>query len=458
MTDIHHNEKSEWEQRDIASVFHHNSDLALHQQRGPMVITRGKGVRVWDDRERCYIEGMAGLWCTAIGYGNEELADVAAEQIRTLSYAHLFSNKSHPPVVELAEMLKAMLPMAASKIMFMSSGSEANDTQIKLVRYYNNAIGRPHKKKIISRMKAYHGTTLATASLTGLPAFHKDFDLPIEGVLHTDCAHYANGAEPGESETDYAQRIADNLRALIEREGPETIAAFIAEPVMAAGGLMVPPATYFDRITPILKEYDILFIDDEVVCGFGRTGQPFGAQTMNFTPDTMTLAKALSSAYIPISAIAVPDKLYDAFIEQSRKLGVFGHGFTYGGHPVAAAVAVRNLQIMERISLFDHAAKMAPIFQRHLRSLSDHPLAGEVNGIGLMGVVALVSDKASHKPFDPGKRMGFACANACAESGLILRCIGDRMVLCPPLIINEEEIKELFECFRKGLDLTLQAV
>lgn len=458
MTDPYHNELSDWEQRDVKAILHPNSNLRAHQERGPMVITRGKGIRVWDDKGNSYIEGMAGLWCTAIGYGNEELAEVAAEQIRTLSYAQLFANKGNIPAVELAEILKEMLPMDVGKVLFMNSGSEANDTQIKLVRYYNNAIGRPNKKKIISRMKAYHGTTLASASLTGIPVFHKDFDLPIPGILHAECPHYASYGEPGESETDYATRVANNLRALIEQEDPNTIAAFIAEPVMGGGGLIVPPATYFEKITPILKEHDILFIDDEVICGFGRTGNPFGAQTMNFTPDTMSLAKALSSAYLPISAVAISDDLFEVLVEQSSKLGMFGHGVTYGGHPVSAAVAVRNLQIMERIGLFDHAALMSPIFQKELLALSDHPLAGEVSGIGLLGVVELIADKETRKGFDPSKLVGVACADACAKAGLIVRFVGDRMTLCPPMIINEEEIKELFACFRKGLDLTLKAV
>lgn len=421
-----------------------------------MVLTRGKGVRVWDETGKEYIEGMAGLWCTALGYGHEELAEVAAEQIKTLSFSHMFAGKSHPSVIELAEMLVAMLPMAVGKIFFGNSGSDANDTQVKLMRYYNNAIGRPKKKKIISRAKAYHGITVASGSLTGLPAYHADFDLPIEGILHTDCPHYYRMAEPGETEADFVTRIIGNLRTLIEREDPNHIAAFIVEPVMGGGGMLVPPATYFEQLTALLKEHDILLIDDEVICGFGRTGHPFGADAFGFRPDTMTLAKALSSAYLPISAVAIPDWMYEPFVEQSKKIGIFGHGFTYSGHPVCAAVAVRNLEIMARIDLFGQAAKKSPLFQRLLQGLSDHPLAGEVSGIGMLGAVELVRNKKTKEAFPPAEGMGVQCFDACAQTGLIVRTVGDRIIVCPPLVITEAEIEELFERFRAGLDLTLK--
>ncbi len=462
MTDRLHNNPPEglsegsWAARDLKSLLHPVTNLALHSQRGPLVVVRGEGVRVWDENGREYIEGMAGLWCTALGYGNEELAEVAAEQMRQLSYNHMFAGRSHPPAIRLAEMLKDMLPMDVGKIFFGNSGSDANDTQVKLARYYNNATGRPRKKKIISRTKAYHGTTVASGSLTGLPPFHADFDLPIDGVLHTDCPHYYRFAEPGESEEEFTDRLANSLSQLIERESPDTIAAFIAEPVMGAGGLMVPPTNYFDKIVPILKEHDILLIDDEVICGFGRTGNPFGCQTYNFKPDTMSMAKALSSAYLPISAVAVPDYMHEVFIEQSRKIGMFGHGLTYAGHPVCAAVAARNLEIMARINLFDQVKAKAPVFQSRLRTLADHPLAGEVNGVGLLGVVEITRNKSTKQLFDPADGMGLKCADACAEAGLIIRFIGDRLVVCPPLIITEAEIDELFECFRAGLDAVLE--
>ena len=451
------NMSNSWDAKDLDAVLHPNTNFTTHVQRGPLVLVRGEGVRVWDSDGREYIEGMAGLWCTAIGYGNEELAEVAAEQMRTLSFTHMFGGKSHIPGVELASMLKEMLPMDTGKIFFGNSGSDANDTQVKLVRYYNNAIGRPKKKKIISRNKAYHGSTVASGSLTGLPPFHIDFDLPIDGILHTDCPHYYRFSEPDETEEEFATRLAHNLAALIEKEGADTIAACIVEPVMCGGGMMPPPATYFDKVVPLLKENDILLIDDEVVCGFGRTGKPFGCDTYGFRPDTMTIAKALSSAYLPISAVAIPDWMYEPFLDQSRKIGMFGHGFTYSGHPVCAAVAVRNLQIMERMDLFNQVAVKTPLFQRLLQTLADHPLAGEVTGVGLLGAVELVRNKTTKEPFAAADSMGMKCADACADAGLIVRNVGDRIIVCPPLAINEADIEELVERFRAGLDGALAA-
>lgn len=452
---LHNRPPESWAARDTEALLHPCTRLNVHVTEDPTVYMRAEGVRIWDEEGNEYIEGMAGLWCAALGYGNEELAEVAAEQIRTLSYSSLFTSKGHAPGVQLAEMLKEMLPMDAGKVFFGNSGSDANDTQVKLVRYYNNAIGRPKKKKIISRNKAYHGTTLASGSLTGLPPFHADFDLPIEGILHTDCPHHYRFALPEESEEEFATRLTNNLQTMIDREGADTIAAFIAEPVMGAGGLIVPPATYFDKIVPVLKENDILLIDDEVICGFGRTGHPFGADAFGLRPDTISLAKALSSAYLPISAVVIPDWMYESFVEQSRKIGTFGHGFTYSGHPVCAAVAVRNLEIMERIGLFERVANMSPLFQRSLQGLADHPLVGEAHGIGMMGAVELVRDKALKEPFSPTEGIGFKCTAACAKAGLIVRNMGDRVAVCPPLIITEEDVAELFLRFRQGLDATL---
>jgi len=440
--------------RDLDAVLHPTTNLALHQERGALVMERGKGIYVWDSNGKQYIEGLAGLWCTALGYGVEELAEAAAEQIRTLSYYHLFGGKSHEPAVELAEKLKSMVPFEASKVFFGNSGSDANDTQIKLVWYYNNAIGLPKKKKIISRLKAYHGVTLGSASLTGLPANHKDFDLPLPQVLHTDTPHYYRGAEPGESEEEFASRLAERLESLIQREDPETVAAFIAEPVMGAGGVMVPPKTYFEKIEAVLKRYDILLIDDEVICGFGRTGQLFGAQTFNMHPDTMTLAKALSSAYLPISAILIPEFMYEPMVESSRRIGVFGHGYTYTGHPVCAAVALKNLALLEERGVYDHAAAVGAHFQVRLRSFADHPLVGEARGVGLIGACELVQDKQTKQSYEPSRGVGLYCADRCQQHGLIVRNLGDTIAFCPPLIISESEVDEMFDRFGKALDET----
>lgn len=440
---------------DIEAVIHPYTNLATHRDVGPLIIERGQGIYVYDHRGRRYIEGMAGLWCTALGYGHEELIEAAREQMSRLSFSHLFSGKSHDPAIELAEKLKDMVPAPASKIFFTCSGSEANDSQIKLVWYYNNARGKPNKKKIISRQRAYHGVTVATASLTGLPANHADFDLPIDRILHAGCPHYYHNAEPGESEADFAQRMARELEALIEAEGPETVAAFIAEPVMGAGGVIVPPERYFEHVQDILAKYDIYFIVDEVICGFGRTGNPFGSQTYNLRPDSISVAKALTSAYAPLGAVTVPEPVYQAMLDESRKIGIFGHGYTYTGHPLCCALALKALEIYERDHIFQSAAEKAPQFQARLRALGDHPLVGEARGVGLIGGLELIADKDTRTPFDPKSLVGAKAAKACEDAGVLVRAIGDVLAVCPPLVISEREIDELFDGIGRGLDATL---
>ncbi|MEZ5595253.1 MAG: aminotransferase [Pseudomonadales bacterium] len=457
MTDPLHNEfpADSLEAKDLRHVLHPTTNLKLHHATGPRIQTRAQGVYIWDNQGRQYLEGMAGLWCTALGYGEEELARVAAEQMRTLAYSQLFGGKSNEPSILLAEKLKAMMPFDAGRVFFGLSGSDANDTQVKLMWYYHNAIGKPERKKIISRQRGYHGVTVASGSLTGLPYFHAHFNLPIEGILHTDAPHYYRGAQPGESEAEYVKRLAANLEALIQREGPETIAAFIAEPVMGAGGVIVPPDGYFPAIQAVLDRYGIFLIDDEVICGFGRTGNPFGAQTLDMRPTTVSVAKALSSAYLPISAVVIPEFLYEPMIELSAKMGSFAHGFTYSGHPVCAAVALRTLEIFEERRIFEHVAAISPGFQARLRSYADHPLVGEVRGVGLIGAIELVQDKASRQPF-PGKQgVGAYCAGRCEANGLIVRNLGDSLAFCPPLIITEDQVDELFTKFDKAINETL---
>jgi 4-aminobutyrate--pyruvate transaminase len=426
----------------------------LHKSR-PLVLVRGQGVHVWDNRGRQYIEAMAGLWCTTLGYGDEELAAAAYEQIKTLSFTHLFTGKSHEPAVLLADKLVHMAPFAASRVFFGNSGSDANDTQIKLVWYYNNALGRPAKKKIIARHKGYHGTTIASAGLTGLPAFHKLFDVPLPGILHTDAPYYYRGAQPGETEEQYATRLADNLEKLIVREGPETVAAFIAEPLMGVGGVLLPPRTYFPKVQAVLEKYDVLLIDDEVITGFGRTGELWGAQAFGMRPSTLTAAKALSSAYLPISAVIVPEFLYEPMVEASGQVGLFGHGFTYSGHPVSAAVALRALRIYEDRKLYEHVRRLAPRFQARLGALAAHPLVGETRGIGLVGACELVQNKTTKAAFDARQGVGAKCMQLCQERGLIVRAIGDVIALCPPFIVTPEQIDEIFERLGQGLDDTL---
>lgn len=439
--------------RDIAAVLHPTTNLFTHQTIGPLLLESANGIYVTDTQGKRYIEGLAGLWCTGLGYGNEELVEAARAQMSKLSFTHLFGGRSHEPAVELAEKIKALAPCPTSKVFFTSSGSETNDSQIKLAWYYNNAIGRPKKKKIISRMRAYHGVTVASASLTGLPVFHADFDLPMAGVLHTDCPHFYRGGETGETELEFVARLASNLETLIEREGPDTIAAFIAEPVMGAGGVVVPPATYFPAIQVILKRHDIAFIADEVICGFGRTGNWWGSQTLGAEPTTISMAKGITSAYFPLGALTVPEHVHDAMIQESKKLGVFAHGFTYSGHPVGCAVALATIAIYERIDIVGHVRRVSPTFQKRLNALADHPLGGEARGVGLLGGLELVKDKRTRQPFDSKIGLGAKVVALAQEEGLIVRAVaGDTIGVCPPLIIVEDEINAMFDMLGKALD------
>jgi 4-aminobutyrate---pyruvate transaminase len=445
--------------RDVETLVHPYINLASFRDTGPLVIERGQGVHVYDTNGKRYLEGMAGLWCTALGYGNEELVEAAATQMRKLSFAHLFTGRSHDPAIELGEKLKEIAPVPISKVFFCNSGSEANDTQVKLVWYLNNARGRPQKKKIVSRVKAYHGVTLAAASLTGLPGNHRDFDLPLAGFLHAGCPHHYRFAQDGESEEEFASRLADELEALIVKEGPDTVAAFIAEPVMGAGGVIVPPRTYFPKIMAVCAKHDLFVISDEVICGFGRLGTLFGCDKLGFKPQAISIAKALSSAYLPIAAVMIPEVMYEALLAESKKVGVFGHGFTYGGHPVSAAVALKAIEIYARERVIENAAKRAPLFQARLKMLGQHALVGEARGLGLIGGVELVADKTSKRSFAPEHAVGAGAVRFAEEEGLIVRSVGsDVLTLSPPLVIKAPQIDELFDRLTRALDKTLDWV
>ncbi len=445
--------------RDIETLIHPYTNLDAHRNEGPTILESGNGIYVQDTQGKQYIEGMAGLWCTSLGYGNEELIEAAREQLSKLSFTHLFGGKSHDPAIALAEKLKEISPAPASKIFFTCSGSEANDTQIKLAWYYNNARGLPEKKKIISRQRAYHGVTIASASLTGLPANHADFDLPIDRIVHTACPHHYRNAQPGESEEDFSTRLADELEDLIEKEGPDTIAAFFAEPVMGAGGVVVPPESYFAKIQAVLTKHDILFIVDEVICGFGRTGEMFGSHTFDLNPDSISVAKAITSAYAPLGAITVSEDVYQAMLDESRKIGTFGHGYTYSGHPLSTAIGLKTLEIYERDNIVNHVQSVAPIFQSRLTELSSHPLVGEARGVGLLGAVELVADKVNKTPFDPKMGAAAHASRLCEEEGLITRAIfGDALAFCPPLIITEAQVNDMFDILERGLNRSLDVL
>jgi 4-aminobutyrate--pyruvate transaminase len=445
--------------RDMASLLHPFTNLTVLRQTGPLVVERGAGVFVYDGDGKDYLEAMGGLWCTALGWGEEELVQAAAEQMRKLSFGHIFGGKSHEPGIALAEKLKEMAPMPVGKVFFANSGSEANDSQIKFMWYAANARGETARKKIIARTKAYHGVTLASASLTGLDAFHKSFDLPFDFTVRVECPHYYRGGRDGESEEQYSARLAADLDATIQREGPDTIAAMFVEPVMGAGGAMVPPKGYFEAITPVLGKYGIRLVDDEVICGFGRTGNAFGCQTYNYQPDSMSLAKALSSAYLPISAVLLSPELVEIIEEEAVRIGGLWHAFTYSAHPVAAAVALKTLEIYERRDTFGHVRKVAKVFETRLKALADHPLVGEANGVGLIGAVELTADKKTKRNFEAAKGVGARCGAFCQEEGLIVRALlHDRIALCPPLVISEAEIGELFDRLTRALNKTLDWV
>jgi 4-aminobutyrate--pyruvate transaminase len=440
--------------RDIASVLHPYTDLKTHLEIGPMTIARGEGVRVWDDTGKEYIESIAGLWCAALGFSNERLVQAAVTQMRKLPFYHGFTAKSHEPQIALAEMLLERAPVPMSKVFFANSGSEANDSAVKMVWYFNNALGRPGKKKIVGRIKGYHGITVAAGSITGLPNNHRAFVIPLPGFIHTMCPHHYHEALPGETEEAFASRCAEQLESLIVAEGPDTVAAMWAEPVMGAGGVIVPPKTYFEKIQAVLRKYDVLLVADEVICGFARTGNYWGCQTFAIKPDILTCAKALSSAYLPISAVMVNARVFDALASQSNEIGTFGHGYTYSGHPVAAAVAIEALKIYDETDIVEHARVVGAHMQRELRQrFADHPLVGEVRGVGLVGAIELVADKAAHQNFDPKMKVGARLVKLCEDHGVIARILpSDVLAFSPPLIITESEVDTMLGRVRSALD------
>jgi 4-aminobutyrate--pyruvate transaminase len=432
--------------KDIAHALHPYTNLAVHEDQGPLIISKGEGVYVWDDQGNRYLEGLGGLWCVSLGFSEPRLAAAAADQFAALPYSHTFAHRSTEPVIALADKLLEIAPEPMTKAFFLSSGSEAIDAMIRFTWYYNNGRGLPEKKKIISRKRGYHGVTVAGGSLTAIPLMQNDFDLPLDRMIHTDAAGYYRYGRTGESEEEFATRLADNLEQLILSEGPETVAAFVAEPVMGAGGVMTPPATYFKKVQAVLKKYDVLMVADEVICGFGRTGNMWGCQTYDIQPDMVTCAKQLSSGYLPISALMISDKIYDVLKEQSKKHGALGMGYTYGGHPVSCAVALETLKIYEERNIVDRVRELAPRFQERLSALSKSSLVGEARGVGLIGALELVADKNTREQYPAEQKIGATVAARALNHGLVVRALpGDVIGICPPLIITIEQIDELFD-------------
>jgi adenosylmethionine-8-amino-7-oxononanoate aminotransferase len=448
---------------DRHSLFHPNTSIADHLAAGPAIYTSGQGVWLRGEDGRDYLDMGAGLWCVNIGYGREELADAAQEAMRNLPFQHLFGSAASPQAIRLADHLlqlfreKANAPHMA-RVFFGLSGSDANDTAIKLVRYYHNITGQPLKKKIIGRIGGYHGLTLATAGLTGIPAYHAAFDVPIAGILHTACPHYYRFGLPGESEAAFTARIIQELRELILREGPETIGAFFAEPVMGTGGVMPPPAGYFAALQALLAEFDILFCVDEVITGFGRTGEWFGTGRYGLKPDIVSIAKGLTSAYLPLSATLVGTRIWNALAEASPRTGPFMHGFTYSGHPVSCAVGLATLELMEREDIVAPVAARGDYLLAALRDrLGDNPFVGDIRGVGLMAAVEFVADRDTKRdfaaPFAPHKLVSAKARN----EGLLTRALpyAPATAFSPPLVITEPEIDLAVERFARAVQAAM---
>jgi L-2,4-diaminobutyrate transaminase len=435
--------------------FHPFTNLREHETSGPLTVVTGRGTTLTDAHGREFLDAMGGLWCVNIGYGNVEMAETMRAQAEKLAYYHTFASMGNEPSARLAQRLATMAPGAMSKVFFGNSGSDANDTQVKLVWYFNNVLGRPEKKKIISRSRGYHGVTVMSASLCGLPGMHRGFDLPLPMVRHVRAPHRLWEREPGQSDEEFVATLARELEQLILAEGPETVAAFIAEPIQAAGGVIVPPATYFPAIQEVLRRHDVLLIADEVVCGFGRTGAMFGCEAFGIEPDLITVAKGLTSAYIPLSACIVSEKVWDVLSRGSDTYGVFQHGYTYSAHPLAAAVAMTNLDIIERDGLVNQAKARGDYLGEQLRAaFNDHPLVAEVRGYGLLAAVEFVAAKEPPVAFEPLGSVSAAVVKRSRELGVISRALpsADSISFSPPFVVTELEIDRIVAATRQALD------
>jgi L-2,4-diaminobutyrate transaminase len=443
------------EDLDREYFFHPFTHTRQHEQDGPLTIVEAAGSTLVDNQGRSYLDAMGGLWCVNIGYGNAEMAETLQRQARKLAFYHTFASMGNEPIAHLAQRLIAMAPGAMSKVFFGNSGSDANDTQVKLVWYYNNVLGRTEKKKIISRNRGYHGVTVMSGSLCGLPGMHAGFDLPLPMVRYVRAPHRLWEKEPGQTDDQFSQTLADELEQLILAEGPETVAAFIAEPVQAAGGVIVPPASYFPAIQQVLRRYDVLLIADEVVCGFGRTGEPFGSTVFGMEPDLITVAKGITSAYIPLSACLVSESVWEVISAGSDRYGVFSHGYTYSAHPLAAAAAITNLDIIERDGLMLQAKSRGDHLAERLRlEFGGHPLVAEVRGYGLLGAVEFTAATDPLTLFDPLGSVSAGVVRRSRELGVITRALpaSDTVSFSPPFVVTEAEIDQMVGTVRQALD------
>jgi len=446
--------KNDLRQDDIDCFFHPVTDPRQHEKIGPVVMVRGQGVYVYDDTGRKYLEAMAGLWSVAVGFSDQRLVDAGARQLSQLPFYHSFSHKSNPEAIQLAKTLSDLTPDSVSHVFFSNSGSDANDTAIKLIWNANNARGLTSKKHILSRDNAYHGVTVASGSLTGMPVMHADFDLPRIPVTHLTCPHFYRHGMEGESEAEFVDRLCRELEETIAEVGSENIAAFWGEPVMGAGGVLPPPTGYWPRVQEILRENDILLVVDEVISGFGRLGTMFASDHYGIEPDILVLSKQLTSSYAPLAAIVISDDLYQDVADNSSKRGVFGHGFTTSGHPLSTALANENLKIIQDDALVARAEETGAYLQLRLREFADHPLVGEVRGVGLIGALELVRNKETRERFEPYGKVGRHLVWAAQRAGVIFRAIGDQVAICPPLIIERKEIDVIIEILELALEDT----
>ncbi|KPD28262.1 aminotransferase [Pseudomonas paraeruginosa] len=429
------------------------TDYKQLNEKGARIITKAEGVYIWDSEGNKILDAMAGLWCVNVGYGREELVQAATRQMRELPFYNLFFQTAHPPVVELAKAIADVAPEGMNHVFFTGSGSEANDTVLRMVRHYWATKGQPQKKVVIGRWNGYHGSTVAGVSLGGMKALHEQGDFPIPGIVHIAQPYwYGEGGDM--SPDEFGVWAAEQLEKKILEVGEENVAAFIAEPIQGAGGVIVPPDTYWPKIREILAKYDILFIADEVICGFGRTGEWFGSQYYGNAPDLMPIAKGLTSGYIPMGGVVVRDEI----VEVLNQGGEFYHGFTYSGHPVAAAVALENIRILRGEKIIEKVkAETAPYLQKRWQELADHPLVGEARGVGMVAALELVKNKKTRERFTD-KGVGMLCREHCFRNGLIMRAVGDTMIISPPLVIDPSQIDELITLARKCLDQTAAAV
>ncbi|HJV71118.1 aspartate aminotransferase family protein [Ideonella sp.] len=445
----------EWQQADTAHFLHPFTDFAALAQKGSRIITKAEGIYLWDSEGKKLLDAMSGLWCVNVGYGQQALIDAATRQLKELPFYNAFFQTATPPAIELAELLAQVSPPQFQHVFFAGSGSEGNDTIVRMVRRYWDILGQPERQVIISRKNGYHGSTMAGASLGGMSYMHAQGGLPIPNIVHIDQPYaFENGK--GMDPAEFGKVAAGWLEAKILEVGPEKVAAFIGEPVQGAGGVIVPPRTYWPEIQRICDKYGILLVSDEVITGFGRTGNWFGCETMGIKPDLMTFAKGVTSGYIPLGGVMVGDRVAKVMIEQG---GEFEHGYTYSGHPVACAVAVANIKLIQQLKLVEHVREdVGPYLAEQFAGLRDHPLVGSTETCGLMGAILLVKDKAKGEAFASHLEVGMLCRGHCFGNGLIMRAVGDRMIIAPPLVMTRAQVDEMMALIRRCLDLTLADV